>query len=88
MQKFVPYSEVERGIIERFDRMLKERGYEAESAISKRYLSENAKEELIERARRRGDWAFVNMLHDPSANSRAALALEYYMLTLYEEVRE
>lgn len=87
MKKLIPLSDVERGIIEWFEKELSERK-QCIDAVSSRILFEDVREDLIERARLRGDWEFVRMLHNPSANSRAVYALESYMITIYEEMQE
>lgn len=84
LKKKFDLTEHEELIVRNFECRLEKNSIRISRVVS-RYILEISREELLERARERGEWELIGQLYNPVPASRAAELLSLHMRTLYEE---
>ena len=84
-KRLIPLNQFEEPIVDAFERQI-QKGGDRISRPKSRYIFEQARSELRDRARERGEWSLISELYKPEPGSKAEKLLSLYMRTLYEEV--
>lgn len=77
-------TEHEERIIGLFENKVVQNGGRIPRKVSRR-IFEEAREELLDRARERRDWGLISQLYNPEPGTRAETLLKLHTRTLYEE---